>query len=98
MSESITNPNFTRLCEVFDMAYEQAANGKGIERHGFDMAFEHQPMQDIARLHGLGFLTGQADKKSREALHMVDAERQIHELLGAINYLAGAIIYIQDNA
>ena len=95
MSE--TNPQFARLSQVLNLAYEQAAKGKGVERHGFDMAFEDQPMQDIAKLHGLGFLTGQADKKSREALHMLEPERQVHELLGAIVYLAGAVIHIQDN-
>ena len=32
-----TTVQFRRLIDVFDLAYEQAAHGKGLERHGFDL-------------------------------------------------------------
>lgn len=88
---------FKRLDDVLMDAYKQAAYGKGVERHGFKTPFHKQPMQDLARLHGVGFLTGQASKKAQEAIRMPEKDRKIHELLGAINYLAGAIVYIQDS-
>lgn len=58
-------------------------------------------MQSIAQKHGVGFLLGQADKKTFEAHGMIkrgEPTRAVHELLGAINYLAGAIIFIEGRA
>ena len=83
------------LAEVLTAALMQAAAGKGSERHGNGCAFADQPMAEITRAHGLGFPLGQCEKKGREAAGMVargefDAARR--ELLGAINYLAGAVL------
>lgn len=47
---------------------------------------------EIARTHGIGFLTGQAEKKLKEAQGM-DADAWEREMLGAINYAAMAILY-----
>ena len=85
------------LAEVLTAALMQAANGKGSQRHGNGRAFADQPMAEITRAHGLGFPLGQCEKKGREAASMVargefDAARR--ELLGAINYLAGAVLAI----
>lgn len=85
------------LAEVLTAALMQAANGKGSQRHGNGRAFADQPMAEITRAHGLGFPLGQAAKKGREAAGMVqrgefDAARR--ELLGAINYVAGAVLAI----
>ena len=90
---------YGRLGAVLGMAFEQAASGKGKERHANSLPFHEQPMQQIARRRGIGFVLGQADKKSEEAQGMLergDRKAAIQEILGAINYLAGAIIYIQD--
>jgi hypothetical protein len=81
------------LAAVLFAAFEQAANGKGKERHASgDTPFEEQPMASINRQ--LGSIDGfiyQAHKKSLEAKRLPDGRAQA-ELLGAINYLAGAVI------
>lgn len=91
-------PGYTSLASVFQRAYDQAAKHKGAERHANDKPFHEQPMQTVANHHGIGFILGQASKKSIEAQGMLergDSDKAIHELLGAINYLAGAIINIE---
>lgn len=74
-------------------AFEQAATGKGKERHANDLPFTRQRMQTIAQ--GMGTEAGliyQACKKSQESMAM-DEPAAARELAGAIVYLAGAIIY-----
>lgn len=91
-------PGYETLASVLHRAYAQAAEGKGKERHADDKPFDRQPMQLIADRRGIGFILGQADKKSEEAQGMLERDerdRAIHELLGAIVYLAGSIIYIE---
>ena len=86
-------PGYESLRRVLDAAYEQAAYGKGKERHGNGQSFDQQPMQHLISDHGLGFATGQAAKKASEALGM-DHGAARRELLGAIVYLAGAIVWM----
>ena len=77
-------------CVLAD-ALDQAQSGKGAERHGQDKPFEEQPMQKLIELHGRGFAYGQAGKKAQESERLAyEAARR--ELLGAIVYLAGAVI------
>lgn len=79
------------LFDVLADALDQAQLGKGAERHGQDKAFEEQPMQKLIELHGRGFAYGQAGKKAQESERLAyEAARR--ELLGAIIYLAGAVI------
>lgn len=85
---------YESLQSVLDRAYMQAASGKGAQRHATGKAFHEQPMQTIQDLVGSGFATGQAMKKLQEAARM-EPESAVRELLGAINYIAGAIIYIE---
>ena len=83
------------LAEVLDAALMQAASGKGAERHAGDRPFATQPMQEITRMVGVGFPLGQAMKKSQEAGTMASrgqTDAAWRELLGAINYLAGAAL------
>lgn len=87
-------PGYASLADVLNRAFDQAARGKGAERHAQGQPFDRQPMQDLIRLHGIGFATGQASKKAQEA-HRLPRDRAVAELLGAINYLAGAIIAIE---
>lgn len=86
---------YGELNEILDRAYDQAANGKGKERHSNGLFFEDQPMQTISDLlgtnHGLLF---QAMKKIQESTRM-ESDKAVHELLGAINYIAGAILYLE---
>lgn len=76
-------------------AYSQAAQGKGAERHANGLPFHEQRMQGISQL--LGSADGmafQAVKKMTEGLGLEHAARE-RELLGAINYLAGMVIFFR---
>jgi hypothetical protein len=86
---------YESLADVLGRAYAQAAEGKGAERHGQGQPFDEQPMQQLIRLYGIGFALGQAAKKAQEAQRLPTVERQVAELLGAINYLAGAVIAVE---
>lgn len=91
--------NYTALAGVFDLAMEQAAQGKGAERHASGERFEEQVMVRLTGLYGLGFPFGQVAKKCQEAARMVGWEqpdRAVAEILGAMNYLAGAVIAIHN--
>lgn len=93
----MTEPGYQKLADVLRRAYEQAAVGKGKERHASDgVMFEDQPMSSINRTLGSidGFLY-QAAKKASEARRL-PAGRAQAELLGAINYLAGAVIALDS--
>lgn len=91
-------PGYELLQDVLERAYNQAAVGKGAERHADGLPFHGQPMQKIADRRGIGFILGQADKKSEEAQGMLERGQRdaaIQELLGAIVYLSGAVIWIE---
>lgn len=92
----MNEPGYSKLAQALVAAYNQAALGKGKERHASDsVAFEDQPMSTINRQ--LGSIDGfiyQAHKKSLESKRL-PLERAQAELLGAINYLAGAWIELE---
>lgn len=80
---------------ILSMAYQQAACGKGKERHASGRPFHDQPMQrESDDLGHCGGLVYQVRKKTREGMAMPENERKIKELLGAINYLAGTVIWL----
>lgn len=86
-------PGYASLADVLARAYDQAARGKGKERHAQDLPFDQQPMQTISQLIGSADgLRYQAIKKIQEAPRL-SPDAGVRELLGAIVYLAGAIIY-----
>lgn len=87
---------YESLALVLQRAFIQAALGKGKERHAKDLPFDQQPMQQLIGLYGVGFALGQAAKKAQESQRLPH-DRAVAELLGAINYLAGAVIAL-DNA
>lgn len=92
----MNTPGYERLAAVLQAAYNQAAQGKGAERHANAKPFHEQPMQTIADRRGLGFILGQVDKKTEEAQGMLERgqfEAWRREVLGAIVYLAGAVIW-----
>lgn len=98
---NMNEPGYESLAQVLQEAYDQAARGKGAERHANDLPFDQQPMQQIARRRGLGFLLGQVDKKTEEAQGMLergDRAAWRREILGAINYLAGALVFTADES
>lgn len=86
-------PGYDKLFAVLMQAFEQASGGKGKERHAKEgVPFEEQPMSQINKQ--LGSIDGfiyQAHKKSLEAKRLPDGRAQA-ELLGAVNYLCGAVI------
>ena len=89
---------YKKLTEVFDMALGQASTGKGKERHASEEPFENQQICQIPRWQGsIDFDTGQAIKKCLEVNRLSTNEAKIRELLGAINYIAAAIIVLKEN-
>ncbi len=97
LPKTADDPRYARLKEIFTRAYNQAAAGKGERRHGQGLPFEHQPMQTISQALGshIGLLY-QAGKKAQESLRL-ERDAAVAELLGAINYLAGAVIYLEEH-
>jgi hypothetical protein len=85
------------LRHVLQLAFDQAAKGKGKERHATDKPFLEQPIMEIARMVGPGYQLGQAMKKAQEASRLPN-ERARAELLGAINYLAAAYLLLEERA
>ena len=86
---------YESLAKVLGRAYEQAAVGKGKVRHAKDQPFHKQVMQVGAAQFGVGALLFQAFKKAEESQRL-DTDAAVNELLGAINYLAGAVIAIES--
>ena len=84
---------------ILDAAFNHAATGKGKERHARDLPFDEQPMLATTRVVGPGFPLGQAIKKSQEAAGMIERgelDAAEAECLGAINYLAGAVVWMRE--
>lgn len=84
------------LFEVLRGALNQAQAGKGKERHANGKPFLQQPIMEIGRMVGPGYNIGQAMKKGQEAMRLPTTERKVAELLGAINYLASAVLLLQE--
>jgi len=94
---AIIPKGYESLAKVFNDAVDQAAKGKGVERHGKEgQSFEDQPILMIPKAIGSNHsCIGQAVKKSLESTRF-EPTKAIHELLGAINYLGAAVIYLRD--
>jgi len=94
-------PDYKMLADVLEDALEQAQHGKGRERHAAGEPFEQQEICANARAVGLGYPLGQARKKAREALRLyqkMGSNAGEAECLGAINYLAAAVIVMRENS
>lgn len=90
---------YQALRDILDAALEQASSGKGRERHANDEPFEEQQICSEARLLGLGAPVFQARKKAREAIRLAESgeyEKAMVDLLGAINYTAGAYRIVKE--
>lgn len=89
-------PGYESLVDVLSRALEHASVGKGQQRHAHkDEAFEDQKICQINRwLRGPEGALFQAVKKTLEAKRL-EGKAAVHELLGAINYLAAAVIVIE---
>ena len=80
------------LYSVFVAALEQAMYGKGERHGGAQTAFTEQPWTHYAKMHGRGFLTGQAAKKLEEAASTRNGPAFEQEVLGAIVYCGMAVL------
>lgn len=90
------NPNYDKLLEALMEAFDQATKGKGAERHAAGgINFEDQDMLKVMDRVGIGFALGQAIKKITEGNRLKRAKAR-DEFLGAIVYLAGAIVWMKD--
>lgn len=87
---------YATLRAVLDRAFEQASEGKGKERHaGAAERFEDQQIVQLGEWMGSNhFQIGQACKKALESTRL-PPEQARRELLGAINYLAAAVVQIE---
>ena len=80
------------LFPVFCAAIEQAMNGKGKRHGGASVPFLDQPLFHYAKMHGRGFLTGQAAKKLEEAASTRHGDAFEVEVLGSMVYSGSAIL------
>jgi hypothetical protein len=95
MNRQPVTPGYEPLAEVLDQALWQAQYGKGKDRHASGEPFVDQQIVKICEdLGSPQFAIGQARKKSRESLRL-DHGHARRELLGAINYLAAAVIVLE---
>ncbi|WP_406828131.1 hypothetical protein [Microbulbifer sp. ARAS458-1] len=91
-------PGYEKLGDVLRRAYKQAAAGKGSDRHAQGQPFHEQPMQRISQLLDTdGGMAFQAMKKIQESRRLPTREQRVAELLGAINYIAGMVIFEEDS-
>jgi len=87
---------YESLVQVYQDAVIQASKGKGRERHASEgEAYEDQIICEVARRVGLGYPLGQAVKKVYESQRL-GGERGVAELLGALNYVAAAVIVMRE--
>lgn len=90
---------YGELRRVLRLAYDQAASGKGAERHGDGRPFERQRIMNLARDVGPGGLAFQVCKKTQEATGAIlkgQHERARCDLLGAIVYLAAEYLLSEE--
>lgn len=98
-----TDKNYSELERVLMKgAYSQAAFGKGKERHtdGDGEPFEKQQICEIGKRLSKNPAAGplfQAVKKIYESGN-IDIQKGIHELYGAINYIAAAILILEEKS
>ena len=92
VQDSADVKGYELLRNVFTRAFDQASQGKGKERHeSDDLPFHEQQMQTGAKIFGVGSLLYQAFKKTNESQRL-PLNHAVNEMLGAIVYIAGAII------
>jgi hypothetical protein len=96
---------YRNLERVLLEAKDQAASGKGKERHATDEPYEQQPIMAITRRfigNPAGPLLYQTVKKTYETTRLLKMdngfERAIAELRGAINYAAAGILLLEELA
>lgn len=87
-------PGYDELFNILALAYDQAARGKGKERHANNLPFDQQPLMHLADKFGTGFLLGQAAKKLEESTGLPYGA-DVKELLGSIVYTCAAVMHLE---
>lgn len=87
------HPLYPVMCEVI----AQCMFGKGVRHGGAATDFLEQPWRHYAKMHGRGFLTGQAAKKLEEAASTRSGTAFENEVFGAIVYAGMAILMEREN-
>lgn len=86
--------DYLPLLRTFLGALEQAAYGKGRERHANDLPFVEQPILTMARmLDSDAGLAQQVIKKTVEARSLPTKQARINELRGTLVYAAAMILF-----
>ena len=86
--------DYLPLLRTFLGALEQAAYGKGRERHANDLPFTEQPILTMARMLGSDAgLAQQVIKKTIEARSLPSKTARINELRGTLVYAAAMILF-----
>lgn len=86
--------DYLPLLRTFLGALEQAAYGKGRERHANDLPFTEQPILTMARmLDSDAGLAQQVIKKTIEARTLPTKQARINELRGTLVYAAAMILF-----
>ena len=101
IAPTTSTDHYTALRNVLDAAYNQAAHGKGAERHADGKPWTEQPIFTVAGQVGDGFNAGQAIKKIQEAQQMAargEHTKAMHEVLGAIVYAASLHVLWEKEA
>ncbi len=92
-----TQRQYESLDGILLEALAQASEGKGKIRHADeDENFEDQLICFIGRKLGVGFELGQVAKKIFEVTRLETTEAKVHELLGAIVYIAAAVLLLRE--
>jgi len=89
------NDKYSSLREIFMLAAWQAEHGKGMERHACGERFENQQICEMARRLGVAGPLYQAAKKIYESQRL-GGSAGIHELYGAMVYIAAAVIVMRE--
>lgn len=97
-------PPYMQLARILELAFKQASEGKGKERHahgptGEVKPWHKQPILEIGRMVGTGYAAGQVQKKVQEACTMVSRQNfsgAKAEALGAIVYASALFKLIEE--
>jgi len=94
------DPKYKKLVEIYHMAYDRAAVGKGAEHHSQGESYEQQWILRGARMFGIGGLQFQIGKKNEQIAKMlktsVDKQAVVMEFLDIINYAAASILFLKE--
>ena len=99
--QAYVEKDYDCLYEILMEALDQAQAGKGRSRHSNGKSFLDQPICMITREVGIGFPIGQTTKKAEESQKLYEkGNQEIAEsnILGAINYLAAALIVMREES